>query len=155
MKVITATSGKVLRDYANDFLLKKATNERVAVFPEAGLDANEQAAFVLENKDKFDVVITLSPFIISDSKNLTVLGELGSKPKFGDSVNKVTMNLWRRETVGDIAKQKVEEFRSMQPSDDLIGDIYNELGDSVERVLLINVVMDGIEGKGSKMKQKM
>lgn len=155
MKVITATNGKVLRDYANDFLLKKATTERVAVFPEAGLDANEQAAFVLENNNKYDVVFTLSPFIISDAKNLTVLGELDSKPKFGDSVNKVTMNLWRRETVGDIAKQKVEDFRTMQPSDDLISDIYNELGDSVERVLLINVVMDGIDGKEKKVKNKM
>ena len=60
----------------------------------------------LHHGGDFEEVITLSPFIISEAANgqLVVLGPDQDAEhvmlRHGDSVNKVTMSLWRRETIG-------------------------------------------------------
>jgi len=139
MEIITATTGKLLREHIKGI---RVTN-RIAIFPESGLDANEQAAFVKENIRDYDVVFTLSPFIISDAPSLTVLGEVETKPKFGDSVNSVVMHLWRSQTIGDLALEKIDELRTHPVTDELIENIYKEVGDSIERVFLLNEKISG------------
>jgi hypothetical protein len=65
----------------------------------------------------------------------------------GSSVNKVTLVLWRSETIGDVAKDKLKQLRDKSEKankEDLqaIIDEAYELGDSVERVLFIKTIMD-------------
>jgi hypothetical protein len=100
---------------------------------------------------KYDITYTLSPFIISDAKNLTILGNIEEKPNFGDSINKITMRLWRNQTIGDLALDKIEELRSITPSDELIKTIYKEVGDSVERVLFIQTILDTFKKSDSTL----
>ena len=148
MKVTTALNGTRLRDYAQGHV----DNPRVSIFPEAGLSPDEQAAFLLERGDEFDEIITFSPFILSDTPQeaLNVLddeqGVFVENHRQGASVNKITMN-WRRETIGEIAKQHFDALREKALGDEtpdyeaLMRQAY-DMGDSVEQTLLINTLMD-------------
>lgn len=112
------------------------------------------------------LVTTHTPFLISDSKPEKVLvfkkdKELGtvsiSKPDYntlGASINKITMNTFdKRETIGGHAQVILEKFRarSMNENEDkeqLITEISQQLGDSVEKVLLIKTILDSMEARG-------
>lgn len=99
-----------------------------------------------------DILITShSPFIISDSHKEKVLffekGQLNpSRPEintFGASVNLITIELFKRvDTIGDLASEKVLEFEKRIESDEnleqLKDEIFESLGDSIERTILIN-----------------
>ncbi len=143
MQVITAKTGQLLRDYIKTIPL----TERISVFPEAGLDANEQAAFLKENQDKYDTIFTLSPFIISDSKNIVILGyQEDFKPRFGESVNDITMKIWRDVTIGDLANEQLKAYELSEIDENTVKDIHQNLGDSIEKILLLQNIREKTKG---------
>lgn len=146
--VTTARSGDALRRYAE----QNADKPRVAIFPEQGLSPEEQAAFLAQHGEGYDEVITFSPFIVSDAARdalniLDLSREEATKLniKHGDSINRITKGLWRPSTIGGLAQSRIDSYRdtlektrSVEQIDDLIDTAYRELGDSVERILLID-----------------
>ncbi len=109
------------------------------------------------------LITTHTPFLISDSKPDKVLvfakdkasGKVSiSHPPYntlGASINKITMNTFgKRETVGGHAKALLDALRARfeQGTEDkeaLIKDIHQQLGDSVEKVLLIKAILDSAQ----------
>lgn len=116
------------------------------------------------------LITTHTPFLISDSKPDKVLifkkdktsGEVSiSQPEYntlGASINKITMSTFgKRETIGRHAQALLEALRARfehggENEEELIAEIQRELGDSVERVLLINAILDRQERKGQAEK---
>lgn len=112
------------------------------------------------------LVTTHAPFLISDSKPEKVLvfdkdkasGVVSIRqPEYntmGASINKITMNTFgKRETIGGYAQMLLEGLRQrFEHGDDkeqLIAEINRQLGDSVEKVLLIKTILDsGRQGDG-------
>ena len=109
------------------------------------------------------LVTTHTPFVISDSKPEKVLvfhkadGVVSvTHPDYntlGASINKITMATFgKRETIGLRAQTMLDDFRSRANDDNenkeqLIADINRQLGDSVEKVLLIKTILDSMEGR--------
>lgn len=107
------------------------------------------------------LVTTHTPFLISDSKPDKVLvfakdktsGVVSiSHPDYntlGASTNKITMNTFgKRETIGGHAQALLEALRvrfkhGAEDKEALITEIHRQLGDSVEKVLLIKAIIDG------------
>ena len=107
------------------------------------------------------LITTHTPFLISDSKPNKVLifakdkasGAVSiSHPDYntlGASINKITMNTFgKRETIGGHAQLRLEAFRARfghgtEDKESLITEIHKQLGDSVEKVLLIKAILDG------------
>lgn len=107
------------------------------------------------------LITTHTPFLISDSKPEKVL--VFSKDKstrkvsithpeyntLGASINKITMNTFgKRETIGAYAKGILDDLRKRfeqggEENEALINEIHQQLGDSVEKLLLIKVILDG------------
>jgi restriction system-associated AAA family ATPase len=99
-----------------------------------------------------------SPFIISDCQRENVLvfekdaeGKVGwHNPDFntfGASANAITIKVFgRKETIGDYARSKLDEFKQRLEGGDspelLIEEAGQELGESVEKVLFINQALD-------------
>ncbi len=113
------------------------------------------------------LITTHTPFLISDSKPEKVLvfakdkssGKVSiSHPPYntlGASINKITMSTFgKRETIGGHAQALLEALRARfeQGTEDkeaLITEIHQQLGDSVEKVLLIKAILDGdLPGNG-------
>lgn len=112
------------------------------------------------------LITTHTPFLISDSKPDKVLifkkdktsGAVSiSQPEYntlGASINKITMSTFgKRETIGRHAQALLEDLRARfehggENEEELIAEIQRELGDSVEKVLLINAILDRLERKG-------
>lgn len=107
------------------------------------------------------LITTHTPFLISDSKPDKVLvftkdrvsgGVDISKPKYntlGASINKITMSdiFGKRETIGGHAQALLNDLRRRfeegnEDKDALITEIHHQLGDSVEKVLLIKAILD-------------
>ncbi|TDR47373.1 restriction system-associated AAA family ATPase [Tahibacter aquaticus] len=106
------------------------------------------------------LITTHTPFLISDSKPEKVLvfakdktsGKVSiSHPDYntlGASINKITMNTFgKRETIGGHAQALLDALRARfeQGTEDkeaLITEIHQQLGDSVEKVLLIKAILD-------------
>jgi hypothetical protein len=71
----------------------------------------------------------------------------------GASINKITMNTFgKRETIGGHAQAILEDFRersnsSNEDKDQLIDEINQRLGDSVEKMLLIKTILDRMEAQ--------
>lgn len=109
------------------------------------------------------LITTHTPFLISDSKPDKVLvfakdkasGKVSiSHPPYntlGASINKITMNTFgKRETVGGHAKALLDALRARfeQGTEDkeaLITEIHQQLGGSVEKVLLIKAILDSAQ----------
>lgn len=107
------------------------------------------------------LITTHTPFLISDSKPNKVLvfakdqatGAVSiSTPNYntlGASINKITMNTFgKRETIGGRAQAILGDLRERfergaEDKDALITEINQQLGDSVEKVLLIKAILDG------------
>ncbi|MEO6421414.1 MAG: restriction system-associated AAA family ATPase, partial [Candidatus Nitrotoga sp.] len=100
-----------------------------------------------------------TPFLISDSKPDKVLvfkkdkasGTVSiSQPDYntlGASINKITMNTFdKRETIGGHAQALLEalrvRFEQGEDASALIDELNRELGDSVEKILLIKAILD-------------
>lgn len=110
------------------------------------------------------LITTHTPFLISDSTPDKVLvfnkdketGEVAvSNPEYntlGASINKITMATFdKRETIGGLAQSLLNAFKASSEQQEtdknqLIKDINNKLGDSVEKVLLIKTILDSMEG---------
>ena len=111
------------------------------------------------------LITTHTPFLISDSRREKVLvfskdrttGEVSVQPPefntLGASINKITMSevFGKRETIGAYAQSILERERArfeMGEEDPsvLIDDINRELGDSVEKILLIREILGKAEG---------
>jgi len=106
------------------------------------------------------LVTTHTPFLISDSKPDKVLVFVKDKTSgavsishpdyntLGTSINKITMNTFgKRETIGGHAQALLEALRARfeqgaEDKDALIAEIHQQLGDSVEKVLLIKAILD-------------
>jgi len=119
-----------------------------------------------DSDDSHEMLVTThTPFLISDSKPEKVLifdknkqdGTVSiSKPDYntlGASINKITMNTFgKRETIGGYAQEILGGLRKrFEDGDDkkqLIAEINRQLGDSVEKVLLIKTILDSMEVQG-------
>ncbi|MFJ5505600.1 restriction system-associated AAA family ATPase [Pectobacterium carotovorum] len=106
------------------------------------------------------LITTHTPFLISDSKPDKVLvfakdktsGTVSiSKPTYntlGASINKITMNTFdKRETIGGHAQALLDDLRRRfeeghEDKETLITKINQQLGDSVEKLLLIKTILD-------------
>lgn len=109
------------------------------------------------------LITTHSPFLISDSRPERVL--VFSKDKetdavsirhpdyntLGASINKITMSTFgKRETIGAYAQAILDRLRARFDANNedpsaLIDDIHRELGDSVEKILLIKTILGNAE----------
>lgn len=114
------------------------------------------------------LITTHSPFLISDSKPERVLvfakdGARGAvsirHPEYntlGASINKITMNTFgKRETIGGRAQVLLEELRSRfeqgaEDKEELIAEIQQQLGDSVEKLLLIKAILGSDQRGGGE-----
>jgi restriction system-associated AAA family ATPase len=111
------------------------------------------------------LVTTHTPFLISDSRPEKVLvfnkdKETGTvsviKPDYntlGASINKITMSTFgKRETIGGHAQAILDRLRKRfqegEDKEQLIAEINRQLGDSVEKVLLIKTILDSMEALG-------
>lgn len=106
------------------------------------------------------LITTHTPFLISDSRPDNVLIFDKEHPSaavnirrpdyntLGASINKITMSTFgKRETIGGRAMEVLNGFRERfergnEDSDMLVHEINQELGDSVEKMLLISAVLD-------------
>ncbi|MBK5537366.1 restriction system-associated AAA family ATPase [Pseudomonas sp. TH05] len=106
------------------------------------------------------LITTHTPFLISDSKPDKVLvfekdkvtGTVSiSQPDYntlGASINKITMNTFgKRETIGGYAEGLLNALRTRfergnEDREALITEVHQQLGDSVEKVLLIKAILD-------------
>ena len=137
--------------------------------PETHFNPHWRASFItrlrqclpdVEGAGQEMLVTTHTPFLISDSKPEKVLvftkdkasGKVSiSKPNYntlGASINKITMNTFgKRETIGGHAQALLEALRERfeqgaEDKESLITEIHHQLGDSVEKVLLIKAILD-------------
>ncbi len=110
--------------------------------------------------DREMLITTHTPFLISDSKPEKVLvfnkadGMVSvGHPDYntlGASINKITMATFgKRETIGLRAQTMLEDLRRRfeqgENKDQIIAEINRQLGDSVEKVLLIKTILDSPE----------
>jgi len=109
------------------------------------------------------LITTHTPFLISDSKKdyVLVLNKIGDKnleikrPDYntlGASINKITMKTFgKTETIGEYAEKHLNEikdkFEAGAAKQEIIDEVNNLLGDSVEKVLFIKTVLDKKEDK--------
>lgn len=136
--------------------------------PETHFNPNWRASFITRLRqclpNQRDVgqemlITTHTPFLISDSKPDKVLvfskdettGVVSiNHPDYntlGASINKITMNTFgKRETIGGYAQVLLEDLRRRfevggEDNESLITEIHQQLGDSVEKLLLINAIL--------------
>lgn len=106
------------------------------------------------------LITTHTPFLISDSRPDKVLvfakdqasGKVSiSLPPYntlGASINKITMSTFgKRETIGGHAQALLDDWRRRfedghEDKDALIAEIHQQLGDSVEKLLLIKIILE-------------
>lgn len=109
------------------------------------------------------LITTHTPFLISDSKPAKVLVFKKDKDSgaveirspdyntLGASINKITMTTFDKcETIGGYAQALLESFRARskrrnEDKEALITEIHQQLGDSVEKMLLIKTILDSME----------
>ncbi|MEG0772633.1 restriction system-associated AAA family ATPase [Clostridium sp.] len=108
------------------------------------------------------LITTHTPFLISDSKqdyvlifNKNVESKMVevSRPDYntlGASINKITMKSFgKTSTIGGYAEKQLNEikkrFETGAPKQELIDEVNNLLGDSVEKVLFVKKVLDSME----------
>jgi restriction system-associated AAA family ATPase len=132
--------------------------------PETHFNPDWRANFVTRLHQSFNgsdgqemLVTTHTPFLISDSRPEKVLvfnkadGVVSvSHPDYntlGASINKITMATFgKRETIGGHAQGMLEDLRQRfeqgEDKEQLIDEINRQLGDSVEKILLIKTILD-------------
>ena len=120
-----------------------------------------------KNVQREMLITTHTPFLISDSKPEQVLvftkdnGEVAvNRPDYntlGASINKITLNTFdKKETIGGYAQQQMQAYKDRfeqgrhfdtdHDKQALIDEIHHQLGDSVEKVLLIKTILDSMAG---------
>lgn len=138
--------------------------------PETHFNPDWRANFITRLNQSFKganvhdmLVTTHTPFLISDSRPEKVLvfkkeNSLVSvsHPDYntlGASINKITMATFgKRETIGGYAQEILENlrkrFKTGEDKEQLISEINRQLGDSVEKMLLIKTILDSMEKQG-------
>jgi restriction system-associated AAA family ATPase len=138
--------------------------------PETHFNPDWRANFITRLSECFNgsegqemLITTHTPFLISDSKPEKVLvfnksdGIVSvTHPDYntlGASINKITMSTFgKRETIGLRAQKILDELRERfdqgANKEQLLAEINRQLGDSVEKVLLIKTILDSMEKKG-------
>ena len=149
--VTTAANAQMLRDYAST----KQNDPKVAIFPENGRSAAEQATYLSTKDDSISEIITFSPFIISDAApgclNVLDLSESQHNIHYGDSVNRVTLRLWRKSTIGACAEAYIESVRAKVSNTsnvehlETLAEQMDHVGDSVEKHILMNSIYKKID----------
>jgi len=152
-------------------LLFKNTNSLFLLDePETHFNPDWRANFATRLHQSFDgasgqemLVTTHTPFLISDSRPEKVLvfsktdGMVSvSHPEYntlGASINKITMATFgKRETIGAHAQGILESMRKRfeqgEDGEQLIAEINRQLGDSVEKAMLIKTILDNMETQG-------
>lgn len=140
--------------------------------PETHFNPDWRANFVTRLHQSFNgsegqemLVTTHTPFLISDSRPEKVLvfnktdGVVSvSHPDYntlGASINKITMATFgKRETIGGHAQAMLDglrqRFEQGEDKEHLIAAINRQLGDSVEKVLLIKTILDAGSDNGGE-----
>jgi restriction system-associated AAA family ATPase len=140
--------------------------------PETHFNPDWRANFVTRLHQSFNcsdgqemLVTTHTPFLISDSRPEKVLvfkkddGAVSvSHPDYntlGASINKITMATFdKRETIGGHAQTMLDglrrRFEQGEDKEQLIAEINRQLGDSVEKVLLIKTILDAGSDNGGE-----
>ena len=140
--------------------------------PETHFNPDWRANFVTRLHQSFNgsdgqemLVTTHTPFLISDSRpeKVLVFNKADvvvsvSHPDYntlGASINKITMSTFgKRETIGGFAQGKLKKFRQDfedgKNKEQLITEINRQLGDSVEKVLLIKTILDAGSDSGAE-----
>lgn len=119
-----------------------------------------------DNASQEMLITSHTPFLISDSKPEKVLvfkkqdGNVTIKtPEYntlGASINKITMSTFgKRETIGAYAQGILDDLRRRfeqgdENSDELITALHQQLGDSVEKLLLIKAILASEEGNNGE-----
>lgn len=108
------------------------------------------------------LITTHTPFLISDSRPEKVLifkkedGQVSiSHPDYntlGASINKITMTTFgKRETIGGQAEEILNElrlrFEQGEDTEQLLAEVNQKLGDSVEKILFIKTLLDAKESQ--------
>lgn len=124
----------------------------------------DQSKNVSKNVMREMLITSHSPFIVSDSREENVLifekdvltNEVSHRRPdfntFGASVNQITIKIFNKpETIGGYALSKLKEletrFEAGEDGEKLIKEANRMLGDSVEKILFINRVLDALENK--------
>lgn len=140
--------------------------------PETHFNPDWRANFVTRlhqsldgSEDQEMLVTTHTPFLISDSRPEKVLvfnktdGVVSvSHPDYntlGASINKITMATFgKRETIGGHAQSLLkglrQQFEQGADKEEIITKINRQLGDSVEKVLLIKTILDAGSDNGGE-----
>jgi len=140
--------------------------------PETHFNPDWRANFVTRLYQSFNgsdgqemLVTTHTPFLISDSRPEKVLvfnktdGVVSVSPPdyntLGASINKITMATFgKRETIGGHAQAMLDglrqRFEQGEDKERLIAEINRQLGDSVEKVLLIKTILDAGADNGGE-----
>lgn len=140
--------------------------------PETHINPDWRANFVTRLHQSFNgsdgqemLVTTHTPFLISDSRPEKVLvfnktdGVVSvSHPDYntlGASINKITMATFgKRETIGGQAQAMLDglrqRFEQGEDKERLVAEINRQLGDSVEKVLLIKTILDAGSDNGGE-----
>lgn len=136
--------------------------------PETHFNPDWRANFVTRLHESFNgssqhdmLITTHTPFLISDSQREKVLvfektdGVVTVKrPEYntlGASINKITMTTFRKkETIGLRAQTIIDSFKERLKNESvdkerLIESINLQLGDSVEKILLVNSIIESME----------
>ncbi|WP_216360843.1 restriction system-associated AAA family ATPase [Acidithiobacillus marinus] len=145
--------------------------------PETHFNPDWRANFVTRLHQSFNgsdgqemLITTHNPFLISDSRPEKVLVFNKSNgvvsvgyPDYntmGASINKITMATFgKRETIGLRAQGMLDDFRERskdanENQEQLIAEINHQLGDSVEKVLLIKTILDVGADNGHREKPR-
>jgi len=119
-----------------------------------------QSCFRGTDRSREMLITTHTPFLISDSRPQKVLvfkkeddTVTVNNPEYntlGASINKITMTTFgKRETIGGHAQKILENlhdrFNQGEDKNALITEINRQLGDSVEKILLIKIILDSME----------
>lgn len=137
--------------------------------PETHFNPHWRASFItrlrqclpdVEDVGQEMLITTHTPFLISDSRPDKVLvftkdqasGVVSvSQPDYntlGASINKITMNTFdKRETIGGHAQSLLNDLRrrfadGYEDKESLVTEIHQQLGDSVEKLLLIKTILE-------------
>ncbi len=108
------------------------------------------------------LITTHSPFLISDCQKQKVLvfekedNKVGIKrpsfQTFGASINKITFEIFNKtETIGDVANALIiklaERFKQGDDREEILKELNDKLGDSIEKILLTKTILDSNKEK--------
>lgn len=172
LKSLSDGEHQLLHSLGLSLLFRNTTALFLLDEPETHFNPDWRANFATRLRECFQgsdgshemLITTHTPFLISDSKpeNVLVFNKdretkrvTVSRPDYntlGASINKITMNTFnKRETIGRRAQSILEglrdRFKRGEDGQQIITELNQQLGDSIEKLLLIKTIMDRDEGR--------